>query len=296
MTIQFSHTTCPSGLLQDLVNLTDLQSSFAGRSGDDGLIIETPKKIAEQVVCKVLNPSFEHTFDWELIANKVAPLIGVPFSLHTYDCGVHGTRTVIASERLIPMRDVIGRVLTEANDTDYAYDAIHELFRMKAHATMLLLEKEKLLCDHDPSNFGFDPISNSVRLFDYGHLISRDAPDVHIDKAQLDNTALRHIGLTQRYVLLKKLDLHRIETLPIPPESGIDVQKLKLQLFEGVQNIWKNYEGAMNHQTEQDDGQRIGPLETFNYQERLKRLDRILEPHLNTLYVTLKEQVWQNQI
>jgi hypothetical protein len=296
MTIQFSHTTCPSGLLQDLVKLSDLQSSFAGRCGDDGLIIETPKQIAENVVCKVLKPHVEHTFDWELIEKKVAPLIGVPLVRMTCDFGTYGTRTVIASERLIPMPDVMERVLKEANDTDYAYDAIHELFRMKAHATLLLFEKEQLLCDHDPSNFGFDPISNSVRLFDYGHLISRSAPDVPIDNKDLLSTALRNTGLTQRYLLLKQIDLFRIDALPQPPESVIDIHKLKLQLFEGIRNLWKSYEAAMNHSMGTEDAQSIGVLGEFNYQERLKKLHANLLPHMNTLHDTLLQQVRQGII
>jgi hypothetical protein len=96
--------------------------------------------------------------------------------------------------------------------------------------------------------------------------------------------------------VLKQIDLFRIETLALPPESQIDISKLKLQLSEGIRSLWRSYEGAMNHSTEAEDAQSIGVLGEFNYEKRLTRLHTNLAPHMNTLYETLLQQVKQGSI
>jgi hypothetical protein len=304
MGICFSATLLDPLLLTDLLAPSDIEKSMTGRRGDDAYVIPTPGEISEFAVCKMINPKHVESFDWDLIRDQVAPLIGVPFTHIEADYGEYGTRTILATERLIPMKEMITKIILSGGDDAYKFETIFELFRMKIHASSFLLQETGLICDSDPSNFGFDPLSKSLRLYDYGHLIPLGTPDtIETTEDNLKQAQLRELGATGRYTFYKTIDLVNIENLECS-------QKLKLMLIEGISSVYKNYESILGYffqipfeeilSMKQKDSSSydspISPLSDYRYEDRKRILRARIEPYLEDLRDAVLLPVYQGKM
>jgi hypothetical protein len=307
MGICFSATLLDRELLTDLLVPADIEKSMSGRRGDDAIVFTPPKQILESTVCKMINPEQLGSFDWDLIRDQVAPLIGVPFVRIEANYGENGTRTILTTERLIPMKEMISKIIKLGGDDEYKYETILELFRMKIHASSLLLQETGLICDSDPSNFGYDPISQSLRLYDYGHLIPLGTPDtIELTEENLKQTKLKlkDLGAIGRYAFYKMTDLANIENL-------VCSQKLKLMLIEGITSVYKNYESQLEYffQFSSDelisikandpsyyDDLLIGPLADYRYPERLKYLKTRTELYRQDICDGILLRVYQKEL